>query len=117
MAKKEAHKEAEEVQLNNEGTVETNEEAPVETAAPANEENNEGTQEEAPATKPSKEVKAPKNNPATVGTGVRNVRVHTTEAIDAIVAGERYVFRADKDVSVPADVAAILTNAHKAFRL
>jgi hypothetical protein len=46
----------------------------------------------------------------------KKVKIHTTEDIDSIVSGIPYKFAKGKDVQVPADVAAILVNAQKAYR-
>lgn len=46
----------------------------------------------------------------------KKVKIHTTEEIDCIVAGVPYVIAKNKDAQVPADVAAILVNAKKAYR-
>lgn len=81
----------------------------------------EGTQqpangdEEAPdeqQTKPNKQTKK-----VEVADGVKKVKIHTTESVDAIIAGIPYVIAEHKDAQVPADVAAILVNAHKAYRM
>lgn len=44
------------------------------------------------------------------------VEIHTTEAVDANIGGNRYVFRKNTDQKVPVDVAAILSNSKKAYR-
>lgn len=81
----------------------------------------EGTQqpanggEEAPAEqqpKPNKQTKK-----AEVADGVKKVKIHTTADVDAIIAGIPYVIAENKDAQVPADVAAILVNARKAYRI
>ena len=53
------------------------------------------------------EVKVAKSTPKTV-------KIRTTEPINCLVAGVPYNFAANNEVAVPADVAAILTNAQKA---
>lgn len=54
---------------------------------------------------------------ATITTEEKKVRIHVVEPIDCIIAGVPYVFAKDKDVTVPEDVAAILTYSKKAYRL
>ncbi len=81
----------------------------------------EGTQqpanggEEAPEEQPAKANKQPKK--AEVAEGVKKVKIHTTADVDAIIAGIPYVIAENKDAQVPADVAAILVNARKAYRI
>lgn len=53
----------------------------------------------------------------TVTTGVKMVKVRIVEEVDCIIACKPYRFAKDKDASVPADVAAILCHAKKAYRL
>lgn len=53
---------------------------------------------------------------AEVAKGERKVKIHTTEEVDCIIAGIPYVIAKNKDAQVPADVAAILVNAQKAYR-
>ena len=83
----------------------------------------EGTQqpanggEEAPEEKPTKANKQPKKAEAEVAEGVKKVKIHTTSDVDAIIAGIPYVIAENKDAQVPADVAAILVNARKAYRI
>lgn len=71
--------------------------------------------EEAPAEQQPKPNKQTKN--AEVAEGVKKVKIHTTADVDAIIAGIPYVIAENKDVQVPADVAAILVNARKAYRI
>ena len=71
----------------------------------------EGTQEG--TQQPANSGKAPK---AEVAKGDKKVKIHTTEDVDCIVAGIPYVIAKNKDAQVPADVAAILVNAQKAYR-
>lgn len=59
----------------------------------------------------------PSTRAAEVADGVKKVKIHTTESVDAIIAGTSYVLAENKDAQVPADVAAILVNAHKAYRV
>lgn len=60
--------------------------------------------------KPVKDAKPNDNTP-------KLVKIHTTEVVDAIVAGNLYRFPKDRDASVPTDVAAILVNGKKAYRI
>ena len=45
------------------------------------------------------------------------VRIHAMESIDSIIAGKPYFLAKDRDHSVPSDVAAILVNGKKAYRI
>ena len=45
------------------------------------------------------------------------VKIHAMEAIDSIIAGKPYFLAKDRDHSVPSDVAAILVNGKKAYRI
>lgn len=67
--------------------------------------------EEKPVPEKKQPIETAVNNPQ------KMVRIHTTENVHAIVAQISYDFPKDKDVSVPSDVAAILTHARKAYRL
>lgn len=53
---------------------------------------------------------------AQVTSSVKNVKVHTMEEIDCYIGGKHYCFAKGKDVSVPSDVAAILSNSQKVYR-
>lgn len=64
----------------------------------------EGTQEE---NQEAKVVEAP----------TKNVKIHTLEEVNCYVGGKHYSFAKGKDASVPSDVAAILTNSQKAYRI
>lgn len=80
----------------------------------------EGTQQQSEgADKEPKEPKESKkpNKEATISNGVKKVKIRTTEPIDAIIAGVPYVFQENKEVQVPTDVAAILVNGRKAYRI
>lgn len=68
----------------------------------------EGTQERSEQTS--------KEPAATIIKEAKKVKIHTTEEVDCIIAGIHYVFAKNKDAQVPADVAAILVNAQKAYR-
>ena len=50
-------------------------------------------------------------------TGEKSVKVQVVEAVDCIIAGIPYKLSKDKSYSVPSDVAAILVNAKKAYRI
>ena len=45
------------------------------------------------------------------------VKIHAMEPIDSIIAGKPYFLAKDRDHSVPSDVAAILVNGKKAYRI
>lgn len=74
----------------------------------------EGKEPQAPA-KP--QPSAPAAPVAQVSGKVRMVKIHTTEAIETFIGGTRYDFKSDREVAVPSDVAAILCNSRKAFRV
>ena len=78
----------------------------------------EGTQEgtQQPANGGENGPKAPVAPKAEVAKGEKKVKIHTTEEVDCIIAGIPYVIAKNKDAQVPADVAAILVNAQKAYR-
>lgn len=69
----------------------------------------EGTQEQ--GAKPKKE------NEAAVNTTVKTVKIRITEEVNCFIGGTPYQFAKGKEVNVPTDVAAILTNSQKAFRV
>lgn len=48
---------------------------------------------------------------------IKNVKIHTLEEVNCYVGGTHYSFAKGKDASVPSDVAAILTNSQKAYRI
>ena len=54
---------------------------------------------------------------AVVVTGSKKVKIHTTEEIDCIVAQVPYKSAKGKDMVVPSDVASILVNSNKAYRI
>ena len=64
----------------------------------------EGTQEE---TQEAQIVKTP----------IKNVKIHTLEEVNCYIGGTHYSFAKGKEASVPSDVAAILTNSQKAYRI
>ena len=64
----------------------------------------EGTQEE---TQEAQIVKTP----------IKNVKIHTLEEVNCYIGGTHYSFAKSKEASVPSDVAAILTNSQKAYRI
>lgn len=53
----------------------------------------------------------------TVTAPVKKVKIRTTEEVNCIIAGVPYNLGGNKEVQVPSDVAAILVNGGKAFRL
>lgn len=53
----------------------------------------------------------------TVAAPVKKVKIRTTEEVNCIIAGVPYNLGGNKEVQVPSDVAAILVNGGKAFRL
>ena len=52
-----------------------------------------------------------------VETPIKNVKIHTLEEVNCYIGGAHYSFAKGKDASVPSDVAAILTNSQKAYRV
>lgn len=60
-------------------------------------------------------VVAPKEAVATPST--KSVRVHLTEDVNSFIGGTHYTGRKDRDLVVPSDVAAILVNGRKAYRI
>ena len=60
--------------------------------------------------KPTKEAVAQAATP-------KLVKIHAMESIDSIIAGKPYFLAKDRDHSVPSDVAAILVNGKKAYRI
>lgn len=64
----------------------------------------EGTQEE---TQEAQVIKTP----------IKNVKIHTLEEVNCYIGGIHYSFAKGKEASVPTDVAAILTNSQKAYRI
>lgn len=57
------------------------------------------------------------DNEAVVNVGVKKVKIHTLEDIDSMIACQPIRIAKDKDCSVPSDVAAILCNSKKAYRV
>lgn len=53
----------------------------------------------------------------TVTTGAKKVKVQVVEDVDCLVACTPYKLKKDKAYLVPSDVAAILCNAKKAYRI
>ena len=78
-----------------EATAQSAPEASVEVAKPA---------------KPVREATAQSAHP-------KLVKIHAMESIDSIIAGKPYFLAKDRDHSVPSDVAAILVNGKKAYRI
>ena len=54
---------------------------------------------------------------AQVKPAVKKVRIHCIEEVDCIIAGVAYNVPKGKEVDVPADVAAILNNSQRAYRM
>lgn len=54
---------------------------------------------------------------ATVVSTVRTVLFRATENINVTIGGKDYHIRADQEVKVPVDVACILSNSRKGFRV
>ena len=52
-----------------------------------------------------------------VETPVRNVKIHTLEEVNCYIGGAHYSFAKGKEANVPLDVASILTNSQKAYRI
>ena len=52
-----------------------------------------------------------------VETPIKNVKIHTLEEVNCYIGGIHYLFAKGKEVSVPSDVAAILTDPEKAYRI
>ena len=50
-------------------------------------------------------------------TPIKNVKIHTLEEVNCYIGGSHYSFAKGKEASVPSDVAAILTNSQKAYRI
>lgn len=65
---------------------------------------------------PQEEAHAPEPTPV-VNTRTKNVRIRVVEDVDCIVAQKRYTYKKGVDAAVPTDVAAILSNSKKAYRL
>lgn len=76
--------------------------------------NTETSIEETTDEQPTVKNKAPE---AVVSTSKKNVKIRVVEDIDCLIACVPYKIAKDKEVSVPADVAAILCYAKKAYRL
>ena len=85
--------------------------------APANEApETEAPEAEAPA-KAAPAKKAPKETPIEHQVTAKNVKIHTLEEVDCWIGGVHYQFRKDRDFSVPSDVASVLVNARKVYRV
>lgn len=85
---------------------------------PAEQENGQGAAEqEAPKEEPKKAPKSPKETPIEQQVTTKDVKIHTLEEVDCWVGGNHYQLRKDRDFSVPSDVASVLTNARKAYRI
>lgn len=62
-------------------------------------------------------VEKPAKEASTQAATPKLVKIHAMEAIDSIIAGKPYFLAKDRDHSVPSDVAAILVNGKKAYRI
>lgn len=49
--------------------------------------------------------------------GAKNIKIQVVEPVDCIIAGIPYKLAKDKSYEVPSDVAAVLNNAKKAYRI
>lgn len=49
--------------------------------------------------------------------GAKNVKIQVVEPVDCIISGIPYKLAKDKSYEVPSDVAAVLNNAKKAYRI
>ena len=78
----------------------------------------EGTQEETQVLNPESEGTQEETQEAqVVETPIKNVKIHTLEEVNCYIGGTHYSFAKGKEASVPSDVAAILTNSQKAYRI
>ena len=57
------------------------------------------------------------NEAQVVEAPIKNVKIHTLEEVNCYIGGAHYSFAKGKEASVPSDVAAILTNSQKAYRI
>lgn len=104
-----------EVEVNLEGQSPEAGNANPETQEPAG--NGEGgAATEQPAAPAPKAPAAPAAQ-AKVSTGNKMVKVHSLEDIDCIVAGQPYKYPKGREFQVPMDVAFILANAKKVYRV
>ena len=62
-------------------------------------------------------VEVPTETPIEQQVNVKPVKIHTLEEVDCWVGGNHYQLRKDRDHSVPPDVAAVLVNARKVYRI
>ena len=62
-------------------------------------------------------VEKPAKEASTQAATPKLVKIHAMESIDSIIAGKPYFLAKDRDHSVPSDVAAILVNGKKAYRI
>lgn len=62
-------------------------------------------------------VEKPAKEASTQDATPKLVKIHAMESIDSIIAGKPYFLAKDRDHSVPSDVAAILVNGKKAYRI
>ena len=75
------------------------------------------SQEGMTETADGKQEDSQESTTATVTAPIVRVKVHIMEEVDSLVAGTRYSYAKGKEVAVPSDVAAILVNARKAYRI
>lgn len=54
---------------------------------------------------------------ATVNGGAKMVKVTATDKVDCLIANKPYIMAKGKTYSVPSDVAAVLVNAKKVYRV
>lgn len=73
-------------------------------------------EQETPVGEPKKNPKAPKETPIEQSTP-KGVKIHTLEEVDCWVGGNHYQLRKDREFSVPSDVASVLVNARKVYRI
>lgn len=82
--------------------------------------NLEGTQEQSaePQVANDSENPTPKNRISKANVSeAKKVKIRTAEEINCMISGINYSFAKGKEVLVPQDVAAILSNSQKAFRI
>lgn len=74
------------------------------------------TQEVNDGNQPAAEAAAPATT-ARVSTSPKMVKVHAIEDINCMVGGNRYTAQKGKEFQVPMDVAFILANSQKVYRV
>jgi len=120
MAKKTEEVKVETANVSTEGTQEGNmQQGAEQTQEGANTETSQ--EDNAPAgdtEEKTSENKSPKPTPeAKVAGSSKKVKIRTTEDINCMISCTPYQIKKDKEVQVPSDVAAILVNAKKAYRI